>query len=196
MDNEISKGKEFVDIAEFDGEYPDTNSVFMAELDGALRRKLAGTPWVSRIEQLDKPHSWEERVAFYQDLRKENVLPNEATYFLIAWAIEALAQERVDHVYDTVYAKRFESIRKAHGLRDNEEWEPGKGPKEYEALDKEFSQAVDAISRSTYQRFGEHKMADLLEKNPDEANRLYEAGHDYIDNLIDEDILAHVREDS
>lgn len=191
MENQLSKGKEFVDIDEFSGDYPDANSVFMAELDDALQRKYAGTPWEARISRFDEDTPWEERIALYQAFRAEKLLPPEATYFLIAWAIEALAQERGDHLYETMYEKRFEMIRRAHGLREDDEWEPGKGPKEYEALDAEFDKAVDAICRSTYQRFGEHKMVDLLEKDPDEANRIYEAGHDYIDKLIDAEILGH-----
>jgi hypothetical protein len=164
------------------------NSIFIAELDDALQQRLAGTKWEAMLTKFTDATPWEDRIALYQALRAEHVFPDDATYFLIAWAIEALAMERADDLYETMYAKRFETIRRAHGLDEDEEWEPGTGPKEYEALDAEYADAVNAISRSTYQRFGEHKMADLLEKDPDEANRRYEAGHTYINDVIDESL--------
>ncbi|HEY3379686.1 MAG TPA: hypothetical protein VGL77_19605 [Armatimonadota bacterium] len=188
--DQLFDADEFGDAGEFLGDFPDERTIFMAELDDALQRKFAGTKWEARLNVMNEETSWEERIALYQALREEKEIPEEAIYFLIAWAIEAMAEERIDETFQSSYAARLAKIKHAHGMEEDDEWEPGSGPAEYEALHAEFLKAVEAIGRAAYQKFGEHKMVERLESDPEEADRIYEAGYNYINELIDQDLFG------
>jgi hypothetical protein len=189
-------------LADFDEEFDaedldddlENESLFIAELDDALREKLTDTPWTSRFATLSEETPWEERVQLYQALRDGKALPDDATFFLIAWAIESLIEERLFAMYDNVYAKRFEQIRRAHGLAEDENWEPGEGPREYQDLYTEMETASHALARAAYQRFGEERMLDLLKQQPEQADRQYEAGHAYLEKMINESMLRKYTE--
>lgn len=165
----------------------DEEAMFIAELDEMLCRHFSGTKWEAQITDLSEDTPWEERIALFQELQNEKALPENATYFLIAWAIESYAEEQIDTLYELSYASRFDKIRCAHGLKEDEEWEPGTGPAEYEELDKEFSATADVIARTAYQHFCEDNILDLIENDPDTATAKYEEGQKYINDKIDED---------
>lgn len=168
----------------------DEEAMFIAELDEMLCHHFAGTKWEAPMTKLSEDTPWEERIALFQELQNEKALPENATYFLIAWAIESYAEEQIDALYESTYAQRFEKIRGAHGLKEDEEWEPGTGPAEYEELDKEFSAAADVIARTAYQHFCEDSILELIENDPDTATAKYEEGQKYINDKIDEDDLS------
>ena len=167
---------------------------FIDEVDSALRRKLAGTPWEEQATQMMEDTPWDERIAFYQALHDAKALPEAATYFLVSWALESLADERIDELYDTQYESRFTKIKIAHGLAEDDDWEPGEGPAEYEALDQEFTQAAEALMQNTYQHFGEQRILVHLRTDPVKANKQFEQGQKYIDELITADFQAYLKE--
>ena len=179
---------DLTDTLAFGEEGPDEQSLFIVELDDALQDKLAGTKWEERLSLLSEDTPWEERITLYQALRAEEVFPAEACYFLIVWAIESLAQSHIDELYNAQYAARVDKMRRQHGLSEEDEWGPGEGPAEFQQLEAEFSQAVEAILRATYQHVGEHQIAELIDKDPEEAQRRYEAGNDFIQKLFDEQV--------
>lgn len=193
FDDKTPFDEDFLDEDLLDDVSPD--EVFLVESDDALLLKFAGTPWEAPLRQVAQNNSWDDRIKLYQAFRAENVLPSHATYFLIAWAIQASAGARIDELYTTMYESRMAAIRAEHGLDEDDEWEPGCGPAEYEALDAEYDQACQAIVRAAYQKYGEHKILELLEKNPEEADRRYGAGYDAMYALIDEDLLKSVSEE-
>ena len=178
---------DFVNLDVFSDDFPDAQSIFIAELDDTMQEKLTGTKWEARIGMLNEDTPWQERIALYQLLRADEMFPAEACYFLLVWAIESMAQERIDELYNAQYAVRVDKIRQIHGLAENEGWEPGEGPVEFQELETEFSQAVDAILRASYQFVGEHEIADLIENDPDEAQRRYNEGNEFFEKLFYEE---------
>jgi hypothetical protein len=148
---------------------------FLADLDDALRERLAGTTWEDALAPLNAETPLEERLALYQRLRASGILPEEATFFLVAWTLETLARERAAELLEAQYDPRFARLEKKYG----EELDGADVPDEYRALHIEFNQAVQSLLVATFQAFGEGRMARLLRQQPPEFDRLYNAGYEY-----------------
>ena len=155
----------------------DDEDNFVEELDAAVQWELQGTPWEEPAEQLDETTLLEDRIAFYQQLRKAEALPDEASFFLVAWAIEEMAQERAQILHDQQYATRFNELEAKYQIDADTLEEGAAVPEEYSALTIEFTQAVKALLVATFQAFGEHKMAALYRTQPDDFDRRYDAGY-------------------
>lgn len=186
MNTPFSREEDLFFDDEFLEDYPDADSLFIQELDDALQAKFAGTPWEARLKTLAESTPWEDRVRLYQELRAAQALPEPATFFLIVWAIEGLAEDRISTNYETVFFRRIEKIRRDHGMSEFDDWEPGKEPSEYMELMEEFNKSADAVTRATYQTFGEYAYLEMQDKDPDRADHLYEEGHNFIEDLIDD----------
>ncbi|OPZ82607.1 MAG: hypothetical protein BWY76_02664 [bacterium ADurb.Bin429] len=152
---------------------------FTADLDDALHDQLTGTTWEEVVHRLTPETPAEERVPLYQAIRKANLLPNEATFFLIAWAVETIANDRSAELLTAQYQSRFAEMEERLGLGEDAIEHLESAPPEYRALHLEFAQAAAALFVATFQAFGEHKMASLLRQNPDEFDRLYNAGYEF-----------------
>ena len=174
-----------------DNEYFDADIDFVLDLDDALQAELEGTEWESQVGKLDEDTPLEERVLLYQQIRDAGVLPDDAAFFLIAWTVETIAEERVQALYAAQYAARFERLAKEHGLDEDklEVMDPDELPEDYRALQLEFAQSIDALMAATFQSFGEHKMASLYKMQQEEFDRRYDAGYTYFfgdDENVDE----------
>ena len=82
---------------EFYEEYYD----FLGDLDESLWVKLKGTEWEARVDELDNDTPLTERVALYQRIRAAGVLPADAALYLVVWAMETIAEERIDELLDS-----------------------------------------------------------------------------------------------
>jgi hypothetical protein len=131
--------------------------------------------WYEAWMALRPQSSGEERLAVYRAIRDSGCLPADAGFFLVSWQIDAMAGEdaeiRLRHLED-----RMDSIKRAHGLDEEDFWLPGEEPKEYEALRRDYDTAWDEILLAKLRTFGEHKMARLLRKDCEEFDRQSEAG--------------------
>ena len=154
---------------------------FVLDLDDALSAELEGTEWEAGAKALNEEMPPEERVAFYQQVRAAGVLPEEATFFLVTWAVETIAEERVNEVFNQQYAARFERLADEHGLDEDmlAVLETDELPADYRALQLEFAQTVDALVVATFQSFGEHKMASMYKMKPEDFDRRYDEGYAY-----------------
>ncbi|HOF87222.1 MAG TPA: hypothetical protein PLZ36_03825 [Armatimonadota bacterium] len=161
-----------------DDEYDLDNAYdFAADLDDALRDQLIGTSWEEPAHRLTPDTPAEERVALYQEIRRAGLLPNEATFFLIAWAVETIANDRAAALLQAQYQSRFAEMEERLGLSEQAIEHLESAPPEYRALHLEFAQAAAALFVATFQAFGEHKMASLLRRNSEEFDRIYDAGY-------------------
>jgi len=162
-------------------EYLDSDEDFVLDLDDALLAELEGTEWEALVEDMSEDTPLEDRVALYRRIREAGVLPDDAAFFLIAWAMEAIAEERVSEIYEKQYAARFERVADEQGLDEDmlAVLEPDELPQEYRALQLEFAQAVDSLVVATFQTLGEHKMASLYKTNSAEFDRRYDEGYAY-----------------
>jgi hypothetical protein len=167
----------------------DNDYDFMVDLDDALHDQVMGTPWEAMVLALTPDTPIEERVVLYQALRKANLLPNEATFFLIGWAVETIANERAAALLETQYQARFVEMEERYGLDEVVMEHLEAAPPEYRALHLEFAQAAASLLTATFQAFGEHKMASLLRQNPGEFDRLYNTGYEFFFGPAEESAL-------
>lgn len=165
---------------EFDLNDLQNDADMIADLDDALHDALAGTPWDDELSHLNDATPLETRVRVYQALRKADILPHEATFFLIAWAIETLANERTAELLETQYQPRFDEMEARYGLADDAYEDLENTPAPYRALHLEFGQAANSLFIATFQAFGEHKMASMLRQTPEEFDRLYNTGYEML----------------
>lgn len=161
--------------------YFDPDEDFVLDLDDALMDEVEGTEWEEKVDMLTEDTPMPERIALYQQLRDGGAVPEDAAFFLIAWAIESVAEGRVDEIYANQFAARFERVIDEEGLDEDliETMEPDELPQAYRELQLELAQAIDALEVATLQSFGEHKMAALYKSDPEEFDRRYDEGYAY-----------------
>ena len=160
-------------------EFFEEDDDLMLDLDDALEAELEDTEWEAKIAELDDATPMEQRVRLYQQIRDAGVLPDDAAFFLIAWAVESIAEDRVQELYSSQYAVRFEQLAEEHGLDEDmlAVMEQDELPEDYRSLQLEFAQAVDSLAVATFQAFGEHKMAALYKTDAEEFDRRYDEGY-------------------
>jgi hypothetical protein len=99
---------------------------------------------------------------------------DEAVFWVCWSALGAnnRAEQRIQTTYEEDFASRFEALAKRHGLND-EQWTPGDGPPEYEALNAEFEQAAERINAEVLREYANETghpvlvaTADLYESDP------------------------------
>lgn len=119
----------------------------------------------------------EERLTAYRAVRNDRLVPPEAAFYLIAYQIMDLAQERYeDDPRLEAISCEMEQIEEAHGLTEDEYWPIGEGPEDHRALDARWNEAADAIIAETFRAQGEGAMADLFEGDRAEFDRRFEVG--------------------
>ena len=163
---------ELSDVAIFD------EDLLISNLDSVLLEKLEDTEWYDRVAELDLETEFEDRVALYQALRKAEVLPDEATFFLVVWAIQAIAEDRSGELYERDYQARFEEMETKYSI-DPEEYLEGNiasVPEDYEALHEEFDKATMALLVATFQAFGEQKIAASFQADPETFAKKFDTG--------------------
>jgi len=163
----------------FENIYEDDDELFRDELDEAVLWALQDTVWEEQASQIDGLTLLEDRIAFYQQLRKEEALPDEATFFLIAWVVEEIVGERAQVLHDQQFATRFAELEAKYHIDPDTLEENSELPEEYVALNIEFAQAIKALFLATFQTFGEHKMASLYRTQPEEFDRRCDVGHTF-----------------
>ena len=92
------------------------------------------------------------------------------------------ADDRNQAVYNE-FADRFQALCAKHGLGTDDDWAPGEGPEEYEALRREFDAACDQVEcevlREHADRTGHplvQEAADLFASDRTEFERRFEVG--------------------
>ncbi len=156
----------------------------IAKLTSIARKTQAQATWEDQLMLLHERRqtgksSSEERLALYKTIRGAGILPNEASFYIVAQLIILIAEDRLmdDQAIDEI-SNRIKAVRKAHGLEGDQYWPMGEGPKEYRALSAEWDRAADLVTAAAFREYGEPEMADLFENNPEKFNLLYEAGKD------------------
>ena len=168
--------------------FTESDTEMLLELDELVRQELVDSPWAAQADQMDLTTPMEDRVTFYQQLRRAEVLPKDAAFFLVAWAIEEVAQERALELHDRQFAERFSKLEEKYHLDPDRLDDEGMVvPEEYAALDIEFAQVVKSLAVATFQSFGEHKMAAMYNTQPQEFDRHCDGGYTYFFGESDED---------
>ncbi len=132
-------------------------------------------PWSEAWQRLGPESSEEERLAVYQAVRDAGSVPEEAGFYLVSWQIDVLTLEQADEELQD-YEDRLEEIRQAHGLGEDEDWDEGQGPPDYQAVLRQQHAAWDALYLANLEEYGEHEMARLLREDRAQFDRRSEAG--------------------
>ena len=90
-------------------------------------------------------------------------------FLLRSWAVERVhGQRRMDGLYNSELGDinaRMDAICKREGLDDDEYWPIGQGPEDWEELNEQYSQILDAKFEETLREYGLVDMADLYRQN-------------------------------
>jgi hypothetical protein len=101
----------------------------------ALRTKLIGLAqliptkpsWLEILDRLGENPTAEEQVAAYQAVRAAGVVPPAAGFYLVAWAIDLAASDRIVASIKNGALQRVEkqmhAFRQAQGLEEDEDWD-------------------------------------------------------------------------
>jgi len=109
---------------------------------------------------------------------------------------EGVFDSELKHISDTM-----KEIERAHGLGPDEYWKINDAPLEFKKLDNEWQLVADSLFLETLKEFGLHDLADLMEKQPEEFDRLRERGrrasaHKNEIELVVRDIVVRLEEDA
>jgi len=157
------------------------------QLSGVLENQTVLPGWHEAWQRLTLESTQEERLAVYQAIRDSGVLPENAGFYLVRWQVYQITEGLVETVLSDL-DKRLDSIRKALGLAQDEFWEPGEAPAEYEQVSRDYERASDDLFIQTLEAHGEHALAALYRADSDAFERRDEEGRQYFHGSADEGI--------
>ncbi|MBN1364838.1 MAG: hypothetical protein JW976_08540, partial [Syntrophaceae bacterium] len=121
------------------------------------------------------PEEVKEAVAVAKTLYASRRLSTQEYTFYALLPLEDYHIELMYHELAPINEK-LNVIRKQHGLREDEDWLPGEGPKEYIKLNKQWEDASDRRFIELLREFGLDDLADLKLENSDRLDELRERG--------------------
>lgn len=172
--------QEMLDEDEYD------DAIFMEELDEAMASAYAESKWSDRLEELlTEDINWEKRIKLYQEMRDDKTLTTEVAFYLISWAIEGMAQDKIIELGESGnFNQRLIKIYQDNKMGPDESWEEGKEPAELIELEEEFSQQVDKIFQAEYLLVGEKEMSEIIINDPVKAGELHCTGEAAVYDMI------------
>jgi len=154
-----------------------------AKLSALLDDRTDRPGWYEAWRRLTLASTEEERLSVYQAIRDSGVLPEDAGLHLVSWEVEQIA-ERLAATALRDFDDRLDSIRRAHGLAEDEYWGSGEAPPEYEQVSQEYDRASDDLFTQTLEAHGEQAIATLFRTDIEAFERRNEAGREYFHGPI------------
>jgi hypothetical protein len=143
-------------------------------------RAKAGASWSADFERQVNSPSSEERLAAYQAIRALGCFPPDAGFYLVAYTIDLIADQRVEEAIAAGPLKpisdRMDGLKRAHGLEVDEEWPPGGELDEWRALVTAFHETVEGIRAAVFRHYADPEMAGLFLNDQAEFENRMEAG--------------------
>ena len=143
-------------------------------------------PWYEAWAGLKSRASPEERLAVYRTILAAGSLPPEAGFFLVAWVIDQITDDRAEEGLRET-EQRLEAVRQKYRLDKDESADADGVPDEYREAMKQCHDAWDALYLATVSEYGEHDMARLFQENSDEFDQRYETGRQFFHGPAAED---------
>jgi hypothetical protein len=158
------------------------NDPLHAAINAKLTDVVAAVPsrpdWYEAWMSLGPESSEVERLKVYQAIRDSGAVPDDAGFFLVAWQIDAIASLVAETALSEM-DERLAAIKRAHGLDEDDFWDPDEAPQEYEALRRQQLVAWDRIFADKLREFGERDLARQFQDDPQEFQRRNENGRQY-----------------
>lgn len=148
-----------------------------AKLEEIAAACAAPPPWYQAWVSLSPQSSHEERLAVFRAVRAAGSVPAEAGFFLVAWVVDLLTDERAPRGLRQA-EKRLEAVRQKYGL-DEDAAATDDMPVEYQEAMQQCHDAWDALCAATLQEYGEQDLARLFQEDPEEFEQRYEAGRQF-----------------
>jgi len=177
-------------------------------LHAAINAKLAEIaaasapppPWYAAWSRLGSQSTDLERLAVYQAVRAAGSVPADASFFLIAWMLDLLTDERAEEGLRETEAN-LEAVRQQYGLEEDTPADSEDVPDEYRAALQQVQDAWDALYATALEEHGEHDLARLFREDEAAFDERYEAGRQFFhgeehdDEVEDDDWLDTLLEE-
>jgi hypothetical protein len=146
----------------------------------AIAEALPTPPsWFGDWMRLGPESTGEERLAVYQSIRDSGCLPDEAGFCLVSWCVEGMADLEAETSLRNLH-DRMEAIEQAYESDKGENWPNDQVPEGYDELSRQFEDAWNTIFVRKLEASGEQQMADLCSAAPEQFDRCYEIGLQYL----------------
>src|SRR4051812_11038308 len=169
---------------------PDNDHPLHAGINTKLAEIAAASPapppWYEAWTRLGPQSTDAERLAAYRAVRDAGSVPETAGFFLVAWMLDVLTDERAEEGLRDV-EERLEQVREKYGLEDESPVNPDETPPEFREAMQQSHDAWDALYAATLEEFGEHDMARLFREDEEQFDQRYEAGRQFFHGADDED---------
>ncbi len=142
--------------------------------------------WRDDWMRLGPESTKEARLAVYQALWDSGCLPDEAGFCLVAWCVEGMADVEAETSFRNL-VHRMDAMEKAYESEKGKPWPNDQVPEEYEELSRQYQDAWDEIFVRKLEALGEQEMADLCSADPEQFDRRYEIGLQYLMGPIQTD---------
>ena len=160
------------------GIYQDLYRVIDEKLAEVAAAAPAPLPWHDAWQGLGPRSTNEERLAVYRAVRDAGSLPEEAGFFLVAWAVDVVTDGRAGEGLRE-YEDRLEEVGRQFGVEEGTPANAEGVPAEYrEAMDG-LHDASDELYVRTLEEFGEAEIARLFQTDREEFRRRYEVGRQF-----------------
>jgi hypothetical protein len=128
--------------------------------------------WSAALASLGPESTEEEHLTVYQAIRTAGTLPEEASFFLVAWQIDVITFEHAEEALRE-QEDRLEAIKRQHGLAEDDSWPPNEGPPEYEEALEQLHDAWDALDRERFEQIQEGGRQFFHGSSGDEDNEIW-----------------------
>jgi hypothetical protein len=150
-----------------------TNQTATSEMNFKDMAKILfwGDPDQGRHGEVSKLLS-EKREKGLIDLENASYDRDQLQYLLTVMLVLAMSEERAENLYLQNFAKRCDAIREQHGLQQNQYWNDGEIPADWQTLDSEFEKESTQILLEALEEYNLHEIADRV--RVDGSKQLYD----------------------
>lgn len=168
---------------------PNDHPPLHAAIYQALGNIAAASPspptWQEAWLKLPPAATDEQRLAVYRAVRDAGSVPPDAGFFLVAWMLDLLTDERAEQGL-LAHEQRLKEIRQRHGI-DEDAPVSEDTPPEYREAMRQMQDAWDDLYVATLEEFGEHQLAQLFRDDEDAFYDRYEAGRQFFHGPNEDD---------
>jgi hypothetical protein len=163
---------------------------FHARIIDKLAEVAAASPtppsWYPACLRLGPRSTAQERLAVYRAIRDAGSVPEEASFFLIAWPLDQIADRRAD---DRLRQsdEHLKGVCQQYGLGEDLSANSDGPPAEYREATRQVREAWDALYADTLDEYGESDIARLFRENPEQFAARYERGRQFFQGPGDGD---------
>lgn len=157
-----------------------------AKLTEIVTTSSAPLPWQEAWSRLEPQSSDGDKLAVYKAVRDAGSVPPEAGFFLVAWMLDMLTDERAEEGLRDTEA-HLDDVRQKYGLGEDAPADTDDAPAEYREAMQRSHDAWDALYVATLQEHCEHDMARLFREDHQHFVELYETGRQFFHGPLDDE---------